>query len=749
MSQRTTRRAFTLIELITVMAITAILLTIIVVPVIQSFNLTRAAQGFANAQDRARNVISRIEREISNSAGVRDNSGQKGSLYVLLPDSAGNPTPLMLSYVKLDILAPAQGDPGSRVGTAFRDPDTGKVDPSLTAPKGQMRLPGVPGNTVVRYFICRRDPFTRYNNPFVQYKRPAGGTWLPFSSAQDNLYVLMRAEVEPYVYKTIAGVPTRVVNSDFFVDQNRDADPNTNGPLMDDPTFMDPLAQTALGIADPIGYAVAAPYDNANNTTRSGLIRHWLASATVVTEISRFDMIQPLVAKNNNTVVFDGVKPVVVPLVRFQPTRLNSEAAEAQLAVRPNEETDNSEKIGPSTYVTQMGSWADAFFQIFPSAYVPATGPLANSAGAVRPAWPGGATLTTMANVNGEMAIFGPGGEYFNIDRYKTLLSQGADYPFTRSLNLALLGGSVADRDLFIAVNPDTTRGVIDAGFDIRHYGVDNGVPFAGRVPANQTVEPGVDIGATVTPANPAYQAGAAWHTYPGVNQRFARLWNQWDALWPNLAAAPARDDLANGCKRFIDLRVLPQSGPSAEPSPLAPGLLARASIVPGSESVYGPDQNPGPNFGKTVRYSRVPNIDSVPVGPNQYKINYTDRKEPDWAATYGFAAPNYDKASYNATDFLSSVLQARYRAGYIELNSRYGEPLPGDDVIGGSGAQGNIYVTYRFQFTEPNDVVTVDYGSTELMEVVLTIRNYPQTNLPNPQMVTVRGSAAVRNKMR
>jgi len=74
-----------------------------------------------------------------------------------------------------------------------------------------------------------------------------------------------------------------------------------------------------------------------------------------------------------------------------------------------------------------------------------------------------------------------------------------------------------------------------------------------------------------------------------------------------------------------------------------------------------------------------------------------------------------------------------------MEFNSRFGEPLP----------QGNIYVTYRFQFTEPRDVVAVDYDSTELMEVVLTIRNYPQSTVPNPQMVTVRGSANVRNFIR
>lgn len=743
---RIKRRAFTLIELITVIAITTVLLGIIIVPVIQSFNLTRAAQGFANAQDRARAVISRVERDIANSAGIRDNSGAKGSLYVVVPNDTGVATPLLMSYVKLDIQAPAQGDPRSRVGTAYIDPDTGKVDPTLTTPKGQVRLPGVPGNSIVRYFICRRDPFAVYNNPWVQYKRPGGGNWLA-GNGQDNLYVLMRAEVEPYVYQTIAGVPTRVVNSDFFYDLDRDADPNTSGPLLDDSTFMDPLARNALGGSAVLGYTVAQAYDPAD---RDEMIRNWMKKASIVTEVSRYDMIMPVVGKADQVVQFTGTNPAIIPLVRFQPTRLNSEAAEAQLSVRPNEETDNSEKIGPSTYLTQMGQWADARMRIWSSVFAPATGPLNASAGAVRPAWAGGNTVDMMPNAAGENAIFGPGGEHFNIDRYLTLKNSGADYPFFRSLNLALLTGSALDRQEFLALVPNPTTGQIGAGFDIRDYGRDNGVAYDARVPSNTTTDPGFEIGLTVTPADVLYQAGPAWNTYAGLNDRYARLYNQWDSLWPNIALAPARDDAANGAKRFIDLRVLPQAGPSAEPSPLSPGLFARAAITPGSEVIYGPDQNPGPNYGQIVRYSRVPNIDSVQVGANQYKINYTDRKEPDWAGLYGFAGVNYDKAFYDGTSFLSAVLQARYRAGYVELNSKYGEPVPGDDAIlpAGPKANGNIYVTYSFQFTEPNDVVSVDYGSTELMEVVLTIRNYPQSSLP-PQMVTVRGTAAVRNKLR
>jgi len=737
MRLRTRKQAFTLIELLVVIAITAVLLTVIIVPVVQSFNLTRAAQGFANAQNRARLVISQIEREVSNSAGVRDNSGQKGALYVMVPDNAGVQTPIQLSYVKMDLAAPAQGDPSSRVGTAYIDPDTGKIDPTLQTTKGQMQLPGVPGDTIVRYFVCRRDPFTNYNNPFQRFRNPGGALWLGNATpARDNLYVLMRAEVQPYVYQTIAGVPTRVVNSDFFYDLDRDADPNTSGPVLDDPTFMDPLARNFLGGGAALGYTVARPYDPAD---RDEMVRNWLNKATVVTEVSRYDMIMPIVNRSTQEIQYNGTLPAIVPLVRFQPTRMNTEAASAQLAVRATEESDNVEKIGPDVYLTQYGSWADAYLRIWPSIYNAGVGAGDASAGAVRAVWGGGDVIDMLPNVAGDLAIFNVGGEVFNVSRYTSLKASNADYPFTRSLNIPNLTANVLARQDFIALVPEPASGKLVGSFDIRHYGVDTGVAFEERLPSSTTAAPGIGIGPTVTPADPAFTVGANWDTYTGINERFARLWHQWDSLWPNLAAAPSRDDLAGGVKRWIDLRLFAQAGPSAEPGPLTPGLFPRVSITPGSEAIYGPDQTPGPNYGKLVRYTRVPNVDSVTVGPNQYKINYTDRKEPDWFNQFGFGGVNYDKSVVNTNDFLQTVMQARYRAGYVELNSRYGEPLP----------LGNIYATYRFQFTEPNDVVSVDYGSTELMEVVLTIRNYPQTNIPNPQMITVRGTAAVRNKLR
>ena len=145
------KRGFTLIELITVMAITAILLTIIFVPVFQGFNLTRAAQAFANAQDRARTLIRNIEREVGNAAGVRDNTGTRGAITVVTPGQNGTQVASTLHGLKLDILKPAEGDPSLRDASgAYLNPDTGKYDPTLQAPKGQVSLPSTSGITLIR-----------------------------------------------------------------------------------------------------------------------------------------------------------------------------------------------------------------------------------------------------------------------------------------------------------------------------------------------------------------------------------------------------------------------------------------------------------------------------------------------------------------------------------------------------------------------------------------------------------------------
>src|SRR5687767_4123240 len=107
------RKAFTLVELLVVLAITAILITLIGIPLVQGLNLTRAAQSFAEAQDISREVASRLNRELSTAAAVLDNSMPEAAIEVKVPSSNGGQGWVRLHGAKIDFVPPAQGDPSN------------------------------------------------------------------------------------------------------------------------------------------------------------------------------------------------------------------------------------------------------------------------------------------------------------------------------------------------------------------------------------------------------------------------------------------------------------------------------------------------------------------------------------------------------------------------------------------------------------------------------------------------------------
>jgi hypothetical protein len=106
-----------------------------------------------------------------------------------------------------------------------------------------------------------------------------------------------------------------------------------------------------------------------------------------------------------------------------------------------------------------------------------------------------------------------------------------------------------------------------------------------------------------------------------------------------------------------------------------------------------------------------------------------------------------FDPYNYNEQNFVSAVIQPRFKRGYIQLNSDPNVPLP----------LGQVLVAYRFQFNgagnrglgSKEDVFAVDYDTRQLINVLLTIRNYPQSTVSNPQNVTLKSTAAVRNYIR
>lgn len=101
--------AFTLLEMLVVLAITAVLLGIIIVPVIQSFNFTRAAESFAEQQQRGRILVDQIARDIASGVAVADNEGVNGESIIQLSYNGNNDIEEPLYYSRLDIYKPALG----------------------------------------------------------------------------------------------------------------------------------------------------------------------------------------------------------------------------------------------------------------------------------------------------------------------------------------------------------------------------------------------------------------------------------------------------------------------------------------------------------------------------------------------------------------------------------------------------------------------------------------------------------------
>jgi prepilin-type N-terminal cleavage/methylation domain-containing protein len=720
------KRAFTLIELLTVMAVSAILLTVIAIPLVQSFNLTRAGQSLAAAQAQAREMSERISADIAAAAAVRDNTGDKGSMLVVLPGRDGALEEVVAPHAKLDLFMPS------------RKPVQGaKVDPTLAGPNGDLNLPASPGTVMVRWFLGRRDPFLDYGIPHIDLRTDAANRWRGTTNGQDNPYVLYRAEVPAYIdVDPDPDVARYESNWNLF---ERGAD---GQPVVDDPAFFTiTAADRAAGAAQV--------------EAKSARIRAWLRYAKNMSLNGRVDSLVFDYHLQTRVLSFAGNRPVFSPAVRMQPTRVASEAARPVNPMASGNEAPNPVRIGPAAYRIAAGSWSDFALTINPALH-PAAYDAVNQAASPTLAW----TADPAQNIKVGIARSGgqsfltqePMGPTFRLDDYWRMKSLQAapnpPYPFSEA---HIVYGAIGEREQYI-VAPNPQTGDISASFGISEVGSDRSWPLSARLPSSIPGTPAAPTpGAVVGPDDPfaaSFVTGgslADWQTGAmGVNGRFNMLWNQWDDLLSNAglpAGSVTREQFA---RRFIDLRYMAQ--PDGVVGPLHPSRgWKRAFIVPGSESVIAPDQRPGPNFGRYVRYRRSA---TRPVGPNEYYINYTHQPEPDWAQL-GITA-SYSPLVSAPTDFVASILQAPYRAGYIELNSAPGEPLPN---ILSNGAPGNgdrrIVVNYAFAFTDPRDAVLADYSTNDVVDVSVTVLNYAPTGGPNPQKITLQATAEARNVVR
>jgi prepilin-type N-terminal cleavage/methylation domain-containing protein len=213
------RRAFTLIEMLVVLAITIILFGLLFGPLNEAFQLTRQGQAMVGAQTETRTAVARVQRDIADAIQVFESTQRPLTIWTYSgwqnrqPAPDATPMPIQMYDLMLDLQLPEQEYyipalgkrvPRSRIPgwvvDTLPDPDnpTGPRYPVILRPV----VPTRPDRFRVRYFIGLRDNLRAdgsgnhyYTNRFLWPTYTPQG--LPVGAGDANTYTLYRVSFDP------------------------------------------------------------------------------------------------------------------------------------------------------------------------------------------------------------------------------------------------------------------------------------------------------------------------------------------------------------------------------------------------------------------------------------------------------------------------------------------------------------------------------------------------------------------------
>jgi prepilin-type N-terminal cleavage/methylation domain-containing protein len=703
------KQAFTLVELLVVMAITAILFGLVFGPVVQGFNLTNRARVQVLAQDTARRVMEEVMRDTSNGVFIFDNSNQLINFW--LPDSNGNPLLQQVPFAVVDLVPPVryidqQQYSFVELHPELLDPTTGSPlaspqleqalqligaaevpsNPAKYLPLAETAIPVAPARVIHRYWLGLRNnasttdgalgmdrPLKLYGN-FYDSK---GRTPI----ADHNPFILYRAIVSPYLPNRDTGTGQVQVDTRLFRTTLVGGRPV---PILNDPNFFyDNAPAQPVQLPDGTTTNRMPGWKDLNKDGIVNISENWAAIANPLTPKDRADEVIVERDRTGTPIYFNDpgngqLKMQLTPQMRFQPTFIGNDSGTPTRTTDPSNEAAS---VSPSAHVETYGHWT------LPYNHYVIRGSM-------------NANPLPYFYFNGAETDSG-GTTTFNITQQQLDQTTGTSTNMG-SANFRVLTTPYRNRgqlhlppntrpELMMTVDPK--RGLTNFAFP------DSLVLHVNGVPAPSTFD--------AAAVNAAYSVMAAGG---GDAYRYISL----ASLDPSL-----NPPLSNGQRPPLERQADGRS------------YIPNCRIVPGSEVVRGPDMRLGPNRGRLITYTRVPRTtDPQRLGPNEYMINYDNVRNMS-----------------NPNDPLQT-------AGTILFNSLPDSPgnfnsLP-ETYLDAANVQqpARIYVTYQIQNNLTSDVVKADYLTRQLMTFALGVRLF-DLNSGQPQLTTLTQKIKVRNLQR
>ncbi|HZT43010.1 MAG TPA: type II secretion system protein [Chthonomonadaceae bacterium] len=699
-SLQSARRAFTLVELLVVLAITAILLTLIFKPLIDGFNLTSRSNAQIQSQTLARDVTRLISTALSDAVFIFDNSQQASLLNLWFTDKSGAEYLIPSQYTMMEYVAPAR-QLDQNPGNVPIDPTTGL--PIYPSGQGSFALPLAPGRALGRIWIGLTDnrsgppafsgpngtPINPYTNRFED----------PRAATQDNRYTLYRAEVLPYIQDP-DNPGTYIPNLKLFHAPDANNQDSKTGTLqIHDPNFF--YDNSLAGDANSKGarkWAVPGWQDLAGDG-KVHIWENWRAIATSMLNVNRVDMVA-LDRDENNNIIYDPNTlnpndnqpiPTVRPLALFSPSYVDNDAGTASSLGDAGNETPFA---ASPTYTSQYGHWSGDPVLI-----------------------PYHVFVYRSSNPNQDPLTMNP------LSYFETF----GDGRIVNPQN-ATLGENAPTYQQYIGAQPYNGQTLTDVGPQTRPDGT-----WANTTPA---------FAFTVDP-----ERGQIKFSFPAA----VLVHDAKDSPLPSVYSPADINAGMTGTynSRYLDLHVLPATATAAPwtGTPLNPAsalsplgqldstpLSGNVHITPGTEQVFGPDQRWGPHYGYRIQYSRVPDtVDSTRIGPNEYKINYDDNPNPVGTNILTRIGCIVFDSQPEANLTQDDPAKGNYFTNALPTYKV--DPNTGQDVLADP-----VEVYYNFQMNRQNDVVKMDYLTRELMNIKLEIHFYdPASSRPQITVLTTK----------